>query len=236
MEASMIRQRSATWVVSMGLAAVAAFSPRLGSAQEQEATGTYRTAVSVVGGLSVGSSGSPRLGLDRFIRGFDGDGGAAFTVGGSVAHDFTPRLTFEATGLYQDRGSSAWSADAGLRLNLKPSSQPVVPYFAVSGGLYGESTNAAGFDIRPAMDAFRDFRGQGPRHRPGLPGDIGDLVDDFLGSGSSSRTDGMMTLGGGVVLAAGPHVFVRPDARAQVVFSGNTQILGLFTLNFGYRF
>ena len=46
----------------------------------------------------------------------------------------------------------------------------------------------------------------------------------------------MMTLGGGVVLAAGPHIFVRPDARAQVVFSGDTQVLGLFTLNFGYRF
>lgn len=231
----MIRQRSTAWLVSMGFFAAASFPPSLVSAQEQEATGTYRTAVSVVGGLSVGSSGTPRLGLDRFLRGFDGDGGAAFTIGGSIAHDFTPRLTFEATGLYQDRGSSAWSADAGLRLNLKPSSQPVVPYFAVSGGLYGESTKT-GFDIRPAMDAFRDFRRQDPRRRPGLPGDIGDLVDDFLGSGSSSRTDGMMTLGGGVVLAAGPHVFVRPDARAQVVFSGNTQVLGLFTLNFGYRF
>jgi hypothetical protein len=235
MEASMMRQRSLAWAVSMGLATVAS-APRLSSAQEPEATGTYRTAVSVVGGLSVGSSGSPRLGLDRFFRGFDGDGGAAFTIGGSVARDLTPRLTFEATGLYQDRGSSAWSADAGLRLNLKPSSQSMVPYFAVSGGLYGESTKS-GFDIRPAMDAFRDFRrGQDPRRRPGMPGDIGDLVDDFQGSGSSSRTDGMMTLGGGVVLAAGPHVFVRPDARAQVVFSGNTQVLGLFTLNFGYRF
>jgi hypothetical protein len=38
-----------------------------------------------------------------------------------------------------------------------------------------------------------------------------------------------------VQFAAGPHVFVRPDARAQVLF-GDTRVLGLFTLNFGYRF
>jgi len=52
----------------------------------------------------------------------------------------------------------------------------------------------------------------------------------------SRETSGLMTLGGGAVFAAGPHVFVRPDARAQVVFSGDTRVLGLFTLNFGYRF
>jgi len=27
-----------------------------------------------------------------------------------------------------------------------------------------------------------------------------------------------------------------PDVRAQVVFSDDTRVLGLFTLNFGYRF
>jgi hypothetical protein len=169
------------------------------------------------------------------VRGFEHDDGAAFTVGGSVARDVTPRLTLEASGLYQDRGSSAWSADAGFRLNLKPSSQKVVPYFAVSGGVYGQSTKTATFDPRPAMDAFRSYGPHDP-HRPHVPGDIGDLVDEFMNVNSSSRTDAMMTLGGGVVLAAGPHVFVRPDARAQMVFTGNTQVLGLFTLNFGYRF
>ena len=46
----------------------------------------------------------------------------------------------------------------------------------------------------------------------------------------------MATLGVGVEVAAGPHGFVRPDARAQVVFSDDTRVLGLFTLNFGHRF
>ena len=47
---------------------------------------------------------------------------------------------------------------------------------------------------------------------------------------------GLLVVLGGVLFAAGSHVFVRPDARAQVVFSGPTRVLGLFTLNFGYRF
>ena len=58
---------------------------------------------------------------------------------------------------------------------------------------------------------------------------------DAAGTETPGETDGLMTLGGGVVFAA-DHVFVRPDARAQVVFSGGTRVLGLFMLNFGYRF
>ena len=40
----------------------------------------------------------------------------------------------------------------------------------------------------------------------------------------------------GARFAVGPHVFVRPDARAQFVFAGDNRVLGLFTVNFGYRF
>jgi hypothetical protein len=97
----------------------------------------------------VGSTGSPHSGFGHLFRGLGHDDGAAFTVGGSIAHDLTPRLTLEATGLYQDRGSSAWSADAGLRLNLKPSSESMVPYFAVSGGLFGESRETVSLDPDP---------------------------------------------------------------------------------------
>ena len=32
------------------------------------------------------------------------------------------------------------------------------------------------------------------------------------------------------------HVSVRPDVRAQVVFGSDRCVLGLFTLNVGYRF
>jgi hypothetical protein len=222
-------QGSMVMAVSAGVVAASALSGPAAWAQEER--GQYRTAISVVGGLSVGSTGSPRLGLDRFVHGFGHDDGAAFTVGGSLAHDLTPRLTLEASGLYQDRGASAWSADAGLRLNLKPSSESLVPYFAVSGGLYGESTETRALVPLRGLDLVR-----GPGRFPIGAGDLRELVGSSFTTTTSHRTDGMMTLGGGVMLAAGPHIFVRPDARAQVVFSGDSHVLGLFTLNFGYRF
>jgi hypothetical protein len=196
-----------------------------GSAWAQEEADPQRTAVSVVGGFSVGST-----------RGYGGepfgfhDSGSGFVAGGGIAHDLSPRLTVEANGLYLDRGSSAWSADAGLRVNLRPSSERMVPYFGVSGGLYGEGGGVRELDMRQ------------PRvYPPGRPGQFDrDAVPRPPGTVSTvtvpSRTDGMMTLGGGVRFNSGPHVFVRPDARAQVVFGGGTRVLGLFMLNFGYRF
>jgi hypothetical protein len=232
-----MRHGAVLMVVSVGLVAASALSAPAAWAQEEK--GQYPTAISVVGGLSVGSSVGSRFGF-----GYGGDfghgDGAAFAVGGALAHDITPRLTLEASGLYLDRGSSAWSADAGLRLNLKPSSESLVPYFAVSGGLYGQSAETSRLNPR-SVDDFRGLvapllPGRGGRN--GLPTaeEIRNTVDAAFTTTSSHGTDGMMTLGGGVVLSAGPHVFVRPDARAQILFSGNSHVLGLFTLNFGYRF
>jgi hypothetical protein len=206
-----------------------------GSAWAQEEADAHPTAVSVIGGISVGST-SP-FGIAGFH--FGGSDGAAFAVGGSIAHDLTPRLTLEGSGLWLDRGASAWSADAGLRVNLRPSSESLVPYFAVSGGLYGESYDTiqgpGGINV-PLPRGNTTLGRVGQVVRGFLP-DGRDRDEDYLfSSGSSHRTDGMLTFGGGVRLASGEHVFVRPDARAQVVFGSDTRILGLFTLNFGYRF
>jgi hypothetical protein len=229
----------------MATAVLAASSA--GSSFAQEEAGQFRTAVSVVGGLSVGSSQSFRLGNGRGALGGFGGGGSdtGFAVGGSVAHDVSSRITLEATGLYLDRNASAWSADAGVRLNLTPSRESIVPYFAVSGGLYGQSRQTVGVADIDRLDDFRDGRGFGPggpapfgggrgQGQPVTPIGRGDLPT--LTTSRSSSTDGMLTLGGGVNFAAGPHVFVRPDARAQLVFAGDNRVLGLFTINFGYRF
>jgi hypothetical protein len=214
-----------------------------GSAYAQEEIGQFRTAVSALGGLSVGSSRSFEFagGRGRFGHGSD----AGFAVGGGLAHDFSSRLTLEANGAYLDRNAGAWSADLGLRLNLVPSGESLVPYFAVSGGLYGEHgdrlarTLKGADDVRNLANLPRP-RVPGTRRPGGGPVPVPDFRDgnfrDAVNAERSSETDGLMTLGGGVVFAAGPHVFVRPDARAQVVFSGDTRVLGLFTLNFGYRF
>jgi hypothetical protein len=214
--------------VTVALAVLVALASA--SAQAQEQRNQFKTALSVVGGLSVGSSGPGGLdgrGLGAGHFGFErGGGSSGFAVGGGLAHDLTPRLTLEATGLYLDRHAGAWSADAGLRLNLKPSSESLVPYFAVSGGAYGQSTETFLADVN--LPDGRRRPGQPGRGDGGLPFDVT--------TRSSHRTDAMMTMGGGAVFSAGSHVFVRPDARAQVVFSGDSRVLGLFTLNFGYRF
>jgi len=130
-----------------------------------------------------------------------------------------------------------------LRLNLVPSGESLVPYFAVSGGVYGERgdrlartlTDDPRYLANPPQPRVPGTRRPGRGPVP-IPDFRGGNARDALNTETSSETDGLLTLGGGVVLAAGPHVFVRPDARAQVVFSGDTRVLGLFTLNFGYRF
>jgi hypothetical protein len=111
-----------------------------------------------------------------------------------------------------------------------------VPYFAVSGGVYSESVETPLGSFR---EAARDFTARlvpqrGPVRRAfGFAESFGRFesfeVDD-------TRTSGMVTLGGGVRFATGEHLFVRPDIRAQVLFGDGTRVLGLFSLNFGYRF
>ena len=209
-----------------------------GSAYAQEERGQFRTAVSALGGLSVGSSRSFEFagGRGSFGRGSD----TGFAVGGGLAHDFSPRLTLEANGAYLDRNAGAWSADAGLRLSLVPSGKSLVPYFAVSGGAYSErseriSVTLAGVDLPRNFGNIGTF--PGPRGGGGRPTTIrADGQPPTLTTDGSRETSGLMTLGGGAVFAAGAHVFVRPDVRAQVVFADDTRVLGLFTLNFGYRF
>jgi len=207
----------------------------------------FRNSVSFTGGLSVGSPAYGGFAGDFAHRFGFGRGGSdtGFAVGGAFARDLTPRLTVEASGLYLDQNSGGWSADAGLRLNLLPASRSMVPYFAVSGGLIGGHTR--GMDLGGIGPNDQDLMGYLQAHLPrtGMPGRIEDAMAALRGAmqqpglnlgGGRSYTDGMLTMGGGVRFDAGPHVFVRPDARAQLVFSNNTRVLGLFTLNFGYRF
>jgi hypothetical protein len=198
-----------------------------GSAWAQEEASPYRTAFSATGGLSVGPAAGFRFPfLNHEFGGHDSQSG--FAIGGGIAHDLTPRLTVEASGMYLDRNASAWSADAGFRLNVLPSGRSIVPYFAASGGVFSERTSAA--DVRGVLDEVGRIL---PRWLPAAKEYV-PIVDGLLPS--ARQTNAMVTLGGGTIFAAGPHVFVRPDARAQMVFSGGTRVLGLFTVNFGYRF
>ena len=211
------------------------------AAAAQEDSGAYRTSISMTGGLSVGSS------RDFGFRGFGlHDSGSGAAVGGAVAHDVSPRVTLEATGLYLDRSAGAWSADLGVRLNLLPSARRIVPYFAASGGVYSERFEVPGFDLsalRGELERVRNTfvrRGFNPGSvGRGFPIPIGTVeatLDRASFNGDTRHTDVALSFGGGAVFGAGSHVFVRPDARAQMVFSGDTRVLGLFSLNVGYRF
>src|SRR5262245_29118589 len=187
---------------SVAIAVVAAVSGSGVYAQEE--AGQFRTAVSAVGGFSVGSSRSFGFADGRF--GFEGHGsGSGFAVGGSVAHDFSPRLTMEATGLYLDRNAGAWSADAGLRLNLTPSRSSIVPYFAVSGGLYGDHTDQLVARSHDDDGRRAPASGTGRLPTPGRPGpvpsgpfgrggfdDRSRIVD--VSTESVHSTNGMMTM------------------------------------------
>ena len=217
-------------IVAVGVAVLCG-----GTAWAEEGS-PYPTAVSVVGGLSVGTSQT--VGRQLFGLGNAGDG-SGFAVGGSLTHDLSPRLTFEATGLYMDRSSSAWSVDTGLRLNLRPTSESIVPYFAVSGGVYSErvQTNFGALvdgveDIEPVLEGIALLLPQ-VRNIYGLVETTGSSLPFDT---HRTHTSGLLTFGGGVVFASGEHVFVRPDARAQVVFGDDTHVMGRFTVNVGYRF
>jgi len=221
-------------------------------------------AVSVVGGLSAGSSAS----------------GAA--LGGAFTFDLNDRLALEATGTWLDRGagSDALHLNVGLLVNLLPPGSRAVPYVAVGGGLYRASfaldnnrffglmgpQYAAGTPMVPILGTpgFGMMGGGGyygpggmmgawdPRTQGTWPGQTFDLDDmpmfyaNRLGPmtvpengmwATRSFTDPAITFGGGVTASLGEHLFVRPDVRALVVFGdGDSHTLGLMSFSFGYRF
>jgi len=227
------------------------------------ATASPGAAVSVVGGLSAGSSAS----------------GAA--LGGAFTFDFNDRLALEATGTWLDRGvgSDALHMNVGLLVNLLPAGSRAVPYVAVGGGFYRASFDLDNNRFFGMMDSqypagtpmvpLQGMAGYGmmgggyygpsgtmgswnPGTQGAWPGATFTLDQmpmfyaDRLGPmsvpqngmwGMRSFTDPAITVGGGVNANLGDHLFVRPDARALVVFgNGGSYTVGLLSFSLGYRF
>jgi hypothetical protein len=114
-----------------------------------------------------------------------------------------------------------------------------VPYFAVSGGVYSErvQTNFGALvdgveNISPVIDGIAQLIPQ-VAHIYGLVETAGSSLPFDT---HRTHTSGLLTFGGGINITSGEHVFVRPDARAQVLFGDDTHVLGRFTVNVGYRF
>lgn len=113
-----------TKTLALSFAAVAALACGASTADAQPES---RTAIAVMAGAASGSS----------------DTGVA--LGGSVLFDATERLAIEAAGAYLGRGegADAFTLNGSLLVNLLPSTQRVVPYAAVGGGLYRVSFDLA---------------------------------------------------------------------------------------------
>lgn len=171
---------------------------------------------------------------------------AGAAVGGTLVRDLSPRLALEATGSFLNRGmgENGLNLSASLLVNLRPGREKAVPYLAVGGGVYRASfdmgnsrfTGPMGYGMMGGgpYDAGRWNYGQMPMFYGNR---MGPAEQDGRAYGHRSFTDPALSLGGGIKVDLGSRLSLRPDARALVVASGgDTYTVGLFTVNFGYRF
>ena len=208
------------------------------------ANGRERNAVSFQAGLSSGSSQSSHM--------------AGAAVGGTLVRDLSSRLALEATGSFLNRGmgENGLNLSASLLVNLRHGREKAVPYLAVGGGVYRASFDMGNSRFTGPM-GYGGMMGYGMMGGAGMMGGgpydagrwnygqmpmfygrrMGPADQDGRASGHRSFTDPAMSVGGGFKVDLGSRLSLRPDARALVVASGgDTYTLGLFTVNFGYRF
>ena len=205
----------------LGLAAVAGSGTAGEEGREQVGLGT---ALYLQAGAS---SGSGNMGM----------GGGA--LGGSLVVDAGRRLSMEASGVWLGggMGPSGLTGSAALLLNVRPG-RKAVPYIALGGGVYRSEATGSSMMRGRMMNASGSMMGGfGQGGMMGFDGGrMGRTADGDARWGSS--TDPAVSVGGGLRIDVGSRVFVRPDARALVVFSGggDSRTVGLFTASVGYRF
>jgi hypothetical protein len=181
-------------------------------------------------------------------------GGVA--LGGILVRDLTSRLGVEASASYlgHGMGSSGLSASAALLVHLRPTREKAVPYLVAGGGLYRASFDMGQGRFNGPMNMGGSMMngfgmmgvGSAPAETPWNYGQMPHFYGSRLGNGRGPRapyggdrsfTDPAISLGGGLRIDAGSRLYLRPDARALVVTSGgDTNTVGVFTLNLGYRF
>jgi len=224
----------------VGLAALTGcFAIPLGvTAEEREGGRAQRTAVYMQAGYSSGVSNM---------------GGA--TLGGMLVHDLTSRLSVEGSASYlgHGMGSGGLGASAAVLVHLRTKREKAVPYLVAGGGLYRASFDMDNGRFNGPMNMGGSMNGSGMMGRAPLPAGTGwdyGQMPHFYGrrledggrnqgpmSGRRSFTDPSISLGGGIRIDLGSRLYLRPDARALIVTSrGDSDTLGMFTVNFGYRF
>ena len=154
-------------------------------------------------------------------------------------------------------------AVGSLLLNLLPSGHRAVPYLAIGGGLYRAmfdlnhqrffggmgSTYAPGTVMTPLTTGMHGFGMMGGNSNQTLgtfyPGEMPAFYAQRMGVmsvpannawGMRGFTDPAVSIGGGVTIGLTEHWFLRPDARALVVFgNGGSSTVAVVTVGFGFR-
>lgn len=211
------------------------------------ANAQVRTSLAVAPGVATGSS----------------DTGVALV--GALSVDLTDRVTVEGTVGMADRGPGAGAmyAAGSLLLHVLPSGHRAVPYLAIGGGLYRAmfdlnhqrffggmgSTYAPGTVMTPLTTGMHGFGMMGGNSNQALgtfyPGQMPAFYAQRMGVmsvpannawGMRGFTDPAVSIGGGVTIGLTERWFLRPDARALVVFgNGGSSTVAVVTVGFGYR-
>ena len=191
------------------------------------------------------------------------DTGAA--IAGSISVEVARRLTLDGSVGMAGRGPGAGAGFAvgSLLLNLLPSGHRAVPYLAIGGGLYRAmfdlnhqrffggmgSTYAPGTVMTPLTTGMHGFGMMGGNSNQTLgtfyPGEMPAFYAQRMGVmsvpannawGMRGFTDPAVSIGGGVTIGLTEHWFLRPDARALVVFvNGGSSTVAVVTVGFGFR-
>lgn len=198
-----------------------------------------------------------------YSSGSHADGGAS--IGGTIVTDLGARLALEGSAAYLGRGmgSDAVTASASLHVLLKPRSERTVPYLSVGGGVYRASFDmgnarfrgnrnggpGTGYGAYGAYGAYGmgmmggSYTGGSSWNYGQMPMFYGSRMGNLPASmdgaafGQRSFSDPAISVGGGIRIAVGSQLVLRPDARALVAFSnGESYTVGVFTLSLGYGF
>jgi hypothetical protein len=175
------------------------------------------------------------------------EAGAALGLG--VDHLVANRLSLQVAVGYLDRGlrAQAWTAHAGVRLDLADKGADTTPFLALGAGVYHASFDRIGYGMSleggaacmGATGAAACYADMPRFYAQRMWSDRGTWSDGGRTWWPPRRefTDPTVVVGAGVRWNVTPQLAVVPDARALLVFGdGDSDALGIFTLNVAYRF
>lgn len=179
-------------------------------------------------------------------------------VGAALSAGLTPRLSIEAQVALLDRGPGATAAAGlgGLLVHFAESRARVVPFAALGIGLYHARFRMGGTGMfgrygwttppGPGMGVWYGPAGASgtgplpwpahvPRFYAARAGEVQPPLDGRWPT--RSFTDLMAAMGAGARVELGGRLFLRPDARALVIFgNGDTHAVSVLSIGVGARF